>query len=67
VNEVFALICSGGKGLRKRKPVKNAGQSHQAPLSINLSNQFYEDLRQLNDLEPFVKAALYILNCEKKL
>lgn len=33
VNEVFALICSEGKGFRKRKPGKKAGQSHQAPPS----------------------------------
>jgi hypothetical protein len=51
-----------GQGLEKRKPGKNAGQSYQAPLNINLWNQFYEDLQQLYDLEPFVKAALYILN-----
>jgi hypothetical protein len=31
----------------------------KAPLSINLSNQFYEDLRQLYDLEPFVKATSF--------
>ena len=33
VNEVFALICNGDKGLRKRKPGKKAGQSYQAPQS----------------------------------
>jgi hypothetical protein len=55
VNEVFALICSGSKGLKKGKYGKNAGQSYQAPLKINLSNQFYDDLHQLFDLEPFVK------------
>lgn len=32
VNELFALICSGDKGLTKRKPGKKAGQSYQAPL-----------------------------------
>jgi len=34
----------------------------QAPPSITLSNQFYEDLRQLFVLEPFVKVVPYMSN-----
>ena len=42
------------QGFQENKPGKNARQSNKAPLSINLSNHFYEDLLQLYGLEPFV-------------
>jgi hypothetical protein len=57
VNEILTLIYRSGKGFTKTKPGKNTRQSHQAPLKINLSNQFHEDLRKLYDLQPFVKLA----------
>jgi hypothetical protein len=34
------------------------------PLSINLSNQFYEDLRILYDLEAFIKKVPLKVQCK---
>jgi hypothetical protein len=49
---------------QKIKLSKNVEQSTEAPLKITLSNQFYEDLRQLFRLKPFIKVLPFSPKCK---
>jgi site-specific DNA recombinase len=58
MNEVIRLLCAPDKAFAKRKPIKFDRLSIVAPLSIQLSNHFYEDLAKIAQLEPFLKVKM---------
>ncbi len=59
MNEVLSLILSNDKalqGVEAKKADNFVDQSSKAPLKIQLSNQFYHDLRLLYDLKPYIES-----------